>query len=397
MPAASVSSPDSPVAPPGRCSTPSSRPCSRVRHRGAVAADHRTGDGAGVLLPLPSALLPEPGLGIAMVFLRNPDGRREVEEACLAEGIAVRSWRSVPVDLEALGPAAQASAPTIEQALLEPPAGDADGIEAAAFRARKRLDGRDDLYVASLSFRTVVYKALCAADQLAPFYADLRDPAVEVRFGVFHQRFSTNTEPSWERTQPFRLLCHNGEINAIRGNVNWMRARALTLGRRRACARGGELRLGDARQRARAAGARRPRPAPCADDADSARLAGRSRARRRRCATSIASTPGWSSPGTARPASSSPTAASSAPRSTATASALFATSSPAISSAARPRRVSSTCRPEHVRSPGRLGPGEMLSVDTDRGLEEDGAIKLRLAGSARTGAGSKSGDARRRR
>ena len=205
---------------------------SRVRHRGAVAADHRTGDGAGVLLPLPAALLPEPGLGLAMVFLRDPDGRRAVEEACRAEGIAVRSWRPVPVDLEALGPAAQASAPTIEQAILEPPAGDAEAIEAAAFRARKRLDGRSDLYVASLSFRTVVYKALCAADQLAPFYADLRDPAVEVQFGIFHQRFSTNTEPSWERTQPFRLLCHNGEINAIRGNVNWMRARALTLGRR---------------------------------------------------------------------------------------------------------------------------------------------------------------------
>jgi glutamate synthase (ferredoxin) len=201
----------------------------RVRHRGAVAADHRTGDGAGVLLPLPAALLPEPGLGLAMVFLRDPGGRRAVEEACQAEGIAVRSWRSVPVDPEALGPSAQTSAPTIEQALLEPPAGDEEAIEVAAFHARKRLDGRDDLYVASLSFRTVVYKALCAADQLAPFYADLRDPAVEVPFGIFHQRFSTNTEPSWERTQPFRLLCHNGEINAIRGNVNWMRARAVTL------------------------------------------------------------------------------------------------------------------------------------------------------------------------
>jgi len=202
----------------------------RVRHRGAVAADHRSGDGAGLLLPLPGALLPEPGLGIAMVFLRGAAGRRPVEEACRAEGIAVRSWRSVPIDLDALGPSARASAPTIEQALLEPPAGDSDEIETAAFRARKRLDGRDDLYVASLSFRTVVYKALCAADQLAPFYADLRDRSFEVPFGVFHQRFSTNTEPSWERTQPFRLLCHNGEINAIRGNVNWMRARALSLG-----------------------------------------------------------------------------------------------------------------------------------------------------------------------
>ena len=202
----------------------------RVRHRGAVAADQRSGDGAGLLLPLPAALLPESGLGIAMMFFRDAGGRRAVEEACRAEGIVVRSWRSVPVDLEALGPSARASAPTIEQALLEPPEGDSEAIEAAAFRARKRLDGREDLYAASLSFRTVVYKALCAADQLAPFYGDLRDPAFEVPFGIFHQRFSTNTEPSWERTQPFRLLCHNGEINAIRGNVNWMRARALTLG-----------------------------------------------------------------------------------------------------------------------------------------------------------------------
>ena len=202
----------------------------RVRHRGAVAADQRSGDGAGLLLPLPAALLPESGLGIAMMFFRDAGGRRAVEEACLAEGIVVRSWRSVPVDVEALGPSARASAPTIEQALLEPPEGDSEAIEAAAFRARKRLDGREDLYAASLSFRTVVYKALCAADQLAPFYGDLRDPAFEVPFGIFHQRFSTNTEPSWERTQPFRLLCHNGEINAIRGNVNWMRARALTLG-----------------------------------------------------------------------------------------------------------------------------------------------------------------------
>ncbi len=197
----------------------------RVRHRGAVAADARTGDGAGLLLPLPAALLPEPGLGVAMVFGRARDA---VEYACRAEGIAVRAWREVPVDPDALGPTARGSAPLIEQALLEPPA-DSDA-ELAAFRARKRLDARDDLYVPSLSFRTVVYKALCAADQLAEFYADLRRPDFAVPFGVFHQRFSTNTEPSWERAQPFRLLCHNGEINAIRGNVNWMRARAGTIG-----------------------------------------------------------------------------------------------------------------------------------------------------------------------
>ena len=91
-------------------------------------------------------------------------------------------------------------------------------------------NGRSTSYVASLSFRTVTYKALCAADQLAAFYADLRDPALEIPFGIFHQRFSTNTAPSWERAQPFRALCHNGEINAIQGNVNWMRAREGRLG-----------------------------------------------------------------------------------------------------------------------------------------------------------------------
>ena len=199
----------------------------RVRHRGAVAADGRSGDGAGVLLPLPASLLPEPGLGLAMVFARAPDAREAVEQACVENGIRVRSWREVPVEPDALGPAARESAPSIWQAVLEPPRVDA---ERSAYLARKALDGRDDLYVASLSFRTVVYKALCAADQLDAFYPDLRDPALAVSFGIFHQRFATNTSPSWERAQPFRLLCHNGEINAIRGNVNWMRARAATIG-----------------------------------------------------------------------------------------------------------------------------------------------------------------------
>jgi glutamate synthase (ferredoxin) len=202
----------------------------RVRHRGAVAADERSGDGAGVLLPLPAALVREPGLGLAMVFLREEGGRQAVEEACRARGIRVRGWREVPVEPDALGPSARASAPLIVQAILEAPPGDLAEQERRAFLARKALDGRDDLYVASLSFRTVVYKALCAADQLDAFYPDLRDPELEVAFGIFHQRFATNTTPSWERAQPFRLLCHNGEINAIRGNVNWMRARGGTIG-----------------------------------------------------------------------------------------------------------------------------------------------------------------------
>ncbi|MGH3010864.1 MAG: glutamate synthase large subunit, partial [Gaiellaceae bacterium] len=137
----------------------------------------------------------------------------------------------MPVAPEALGDEARACLPQIEQLVfLPPPALDEDELELRAYRARRRTEGVAGAYVASLSFRTVTYKALCAADHLADFYADLRDPGLAVPFGIFHQRFSTNTAPTWERAQPFRLLCHNGEINAVRGNVNWMRARAGRLG-----------------------------------------------------------------------------------------------------------------------------------------------------------------------
>jgi glutamate synthase (ferredoxin) len=202
-----------------------------VRHRGATAADGKTGDGAGLLLPIPAALVPVAGNGLAMVFLRSDSAREAIEAACRAEGIEPAGWRRVPVDPAALGAEARVSAPSIEQLVLVPPAGVGDDeLEWLAYRARKRAERAGGAYVASLSFRTVTYKALCAADQLAAFYADLNDPAVAVPFGIFHQRFSTNTKPSWERAQPFRLLCHNGEINAIQGNVNWMRAREGRLG-----------------------------------------------------------------------------------------------------------------------------------------------------------------------
>src|SRR5438128_9780266 len=202
----------------------------RVRHRGATVADGRTGDGSGILVPIP-AFLTDGADGIAMVFARGPNDRAIVEESCAAEGIAVARWREVPVDLDALGPHARAAAPVIEQAVLVRPDGaDDEEAERRAFYARKRVEAAGGPYVASFSFRTVTYKALCAADHLASFYADLRDPRFAVPFGIFHQRFSTNTEPSWERAQPFRLLCHNGEINAIQGNVNWMRAREGSLG-----------------------------------------------------------------------------------------------------------------------------------------------------------------------
>jgi len=202
----------------------------RMRHRGAVAADRRTGDGAGVLLPLPRALIPAPWCGLAMVFLRDDAARTCIEEACAAEGLGLGGWREVPVVPGALGEQGRATMPRIEQLVLLQPLGSTlDEAEARAYRARRRIEAAGTAYVVSLSFRTVTYKALCAADQLAAFYPDLCDPALAVPFGVFHQRFSTNTAPSWERAQPFRMLCHNGEINSIDGNVAWMRARGHVL------------------------------------------------------------------------------------------------------------------------------------------------------------------------
>jgi glutamate synthase (ferredoxin) len=198
-----------------------------VGHRGAWAADGVTGDGAGVLLPLTDAvaatLTGGPGTGLAMCFLREGWHRMTVEDACRAEGLEPAGWRTVPTRTSQLGVTAVASMPRIDQLVLAP--SEHADAERRAYRARRRAERVAGVYVASLSFRTVTYKALCAAGQLASFYPDLEDPALAVPFAIFHQRFSTNTEPSWERAQPFRLLCHNGEINTIEGNVAWMEAR----------------------------------------------------------------------------------------------------------------------------------------------------------------------------
>jgi glutamate synthase domain-containing protein 2/glutamate synthase domain-containing protein 1/glutamate synthase domain-containing protein 3 len=199
-----------------------------VAHRGAWAADGVTGDGAGLLLPLSPVLTGADGAGLAMCFLREPWLKNVVEEACRAEGLEPLGWRDVPLDVAALGSTAMASLPRIAQLVLAPC--DDAHAERRAHRARRRAETIDGVYVASLSFRTVTYKALCAATQLDTFYPDLRDPELAVAWTIFHQRFSTNTEPSWERAQPFRLLCHNGEINTIEGNASWMEARELTQG-----------------------------------------------------------------------------------------------------------------------------------------------------------------------
>ena len=229
-----------------------------VRHRGAVAADAKTGDGAGLLLPLPRRFFAKEAerisgtavdgdrLGVAMCFLdaaedRSGDearalAREAVEDALRERGLTPLGWREVPVEPAALGDQAREAMPHIVQALFTRPADvDLDSAERRCLLARKQAERRCReagvrAYFASWSFSTVTYKALSAADQLAAFYADLVDRDVTGWFALFHQRYSTNTLPTWERAQPFRFLGHNGEINTIEGNVNLMRAREGSLG-----------------------------------------------------------------------------------------------------------------------------------------------------------------------
>ena len=220
----------------------------RVRHRGALDADGRSGDGAGILTSMPSEFLAaEAGrmgkpadpdfIGAAMTFVWNEGHRPVIEDACRWEGIEVIGWRVVPIDPETLGDRARATQPVIEQALFLRPIGvDAAEAERRCVRARKRAEkacaeARIRVYFPSFSFSTITYKGMCLADKLADFYLDLTNEAYETPLAVFHQRFSTNTLPTWERVQPFRMLCHNGEINTIQGNVNRMRAREGRLGK----------------------------------------------------------------------------------------------------------------------------------------------------------------------
>jgi glutamate synthase domain-containing protein 2/glutamate synthase domain-containing protein 1/glutamate synthase domain-containing protein 3 len=201
-----------------------------LTHRGAVAADSRTSDGSGILAPIPAGIFGE-GNGVASLFVRGDDPRPAFEEEAAAEGLAVVDWRTPPTDDEHLGELARASRPVLLQAVLAPtgqPGGTDRSLEAATYRLRRRVQATTTgTYVASCSFRTVLYKGLVAADLLSRYYLDLADERFAASFALFHQRFSTNTLPTWERAQPFRTLCHNGEINAIAGNLNRMRARSV--------------------------------------------------------------------------------------------------------------------------------------------------------------------------
>src|SRR6201995_3983831 len=230
-------------------------------HRGAVGADPLVGDGAGILIQIPDPLfrewaketgvtLPEPGqYAVAMCFLPREAKAREIvvkqfEHFIKVEGQKLLGWRDVPVDTTGLGAAVLAEMPVIRQAFIGrgPNVRDQDAHERKLLAVRKQLQnplgelalgrnlpGLTELYIPSLSTRTVVYKGLLLATQVGGYYTDMRNPLAESALALVHQRFSTNTFPSWRLAHPYRFIAHNGEINTVRGNVNWMNARRRTM------------------------------------------------------------------------------------------------------------------------------------------------------------------------
>jgi glutamate synthase domain-containing protein 2/glutamate synthase domain-containing protein 1/glutamate synthase domain-containing protein 3 len=199
----------------------------RLAHRGGLDADGKSGDGAGLLIQIPRKLTGEHA--VVVLFEWDPRGRALVEEQ-----VRVAEWREVPVDVDSLGERARATMPAIWHGLIENPGLDAESGERELYRARRRIEKAAEaqgvrMYIPSCSGRTVVYKGLMAGTRLADFYLDLRDQRCESRLAVFHQRYSTNTMPDWRLAQPFRMLAHNGEINTITGNRAWMRAREAEI------------------------------------------------------------------------------------------------------------------------------------------------------------------------
>ena len=235
-------------------------------HRGACGCEANTGDGAGILMQMPDrffraeagrlgiALPPERGYGAGLVFLpRDPVVREQVEtlfeQIVIDEGQLVLGWRDVPTDSRAVGPSAVAVAPVFRQLFIGrgpglPPPGhslEADArFERKLYVIRKRIEHAVDaadlpadekrfFYVVSLSSNTLIYKGMLTADQIGSMFPDLTDPAIESALALVHQRFSTNTFPSWPLAHPYRYVAHNGEINTLRGNINWMKAREELL------------------------------------------------------------------------------------------------------------------------------------------------------------------------
>ncbi len=226
----------------------------RLTHRGAVGADPKAGDGAGILIQIPDEFfraesgcdLPPIGdYAIGMVFLpQNNTSRAAVEQAVetyvTAEGQQLLGWRDVPVDNKGLGYSVIPTEPVVRQVFVGRGAdcADQDAFERKLFVIRKQienkiddseLEGKNDFYFASFSSRTLVYKGMLLADQVGEYYRDLSDERMTSALALVHQRFSTNTFPTWDLAHPFRMIAHNGEINTLRGNVNWMRARKHSM------------------------------------------------------------------------------------------------------------------------------------------------------------------------
>ena len=226
-------------------------------HRGACGCEDNTGDGAGILLQVPHAFLqhacdgiglqlPRPGqYGVGMIFLpRDREQRhqceRRFEDIVRQEGQEVLGWRSVPTDNLYLGETAKSREPFIRQVFIKRSADLHDDLafERKLYVIRRQAEnairyanipGGDYFYIPSLSYKTLVYKGMLTPRQVTTFYPDLSDPLVETALAVIHSRFSTNTFPSWERAHPYRYMIHNGEINTLRGNENWMHARQAML------------------------------------------------------------------------------------------------------------------------------------------------------------------------
>jgi glutamate synthase (NADPH/NADH) large chain len=226
-----------------------------VWHRGAVDADGKTGDGAGLHIDLPVRFFDDAiaasghkvrpnRLAVGMIFLPRTDlGAQEscrtiVESAIIEAGYTIYGWRQVPVDVSVIGLKAQATRPEIEQIMIAGPLPDeasAEEFEKNLYLVRRRIEKRviaaqiQGFYICSLSCRSIIYKGLFLAESLSVFYPDLTDMRFESRVAIFHQRYSTNTFPQWWLAQPFRCLAHNGEINTIRGNKNWMLSHEIKM------------------------------------------------------------------------------------------------------------------------------------------------------------------------
>lgn len=221
-------------------------------HRGAVDADGKSGDGAGIMVNVPQDFFrdqvrnighnPRPGpVLVGQVFLPRTDlgaqeaARTIVESEILRSGFFLYGWRQAPVDVSQLGTRANSTRPEIEQIMMAAPDGlSGEALERAMFLCRRRIEKRVDeanldCYLCSFSAKTLIYKGMFRAELVDDFYLDLKDPRFVSSVAIFHQRFSTNTFPEWRLAQPFRMLAHNGEINTLRGNVNWMKSHEIRM------------------------------------------------------------------------------------------------------------------------------------------------------------------------